>query len=455
MLRYIKFKKIISLLLLLTFLLFANPLCVYASKKPITDEQTAISYVNIDWWKGFNDDFLLDYIIKALQYNHDLKISTLKVEEAIENKNLKRAKELPSVGVGAVPALYKLPGATNSDGLISLPMYANYELDLFGKNRDRTKAMDKLTEISRQNERAAFISVVSAVGTTYYNIVKLDKLIEIQQQIIIDRKKIYELFEISNEQGLISTADTVSAQKAYIKANADMSDLKKNREKLLNMLAVLIGDSPENKNDFKRIAFDDLVINKEIPEFIPSDVIENRPDYISSELMLKKAGLEVRASKKDFLPSFNILGLISFNSTEFLKRMNWTNSIALLAGNAMLPLFTGGSRIANLKLQKNKYNQAIENYKKTYIVDLQEINDALCELKLDNDKYLKTLESYEAEKSDFGYTEMKFKEGIISNLDLLQKRESLLTTLKLVASDRTDYFINQIGVYKAAAAAKL
>ncbi len=448
-----KIKKITSVILLFFLVIMQSP--VLAAKKPITDEKTIYSYINLNWWQELNDPILTEYIIKTLQNNHDLKTATLKVEETTENKNLKRAKELPSIGVGAVPALYKLPGVTNSDGLISLPIYANYEIDLFGKNRDRTKAMDKLIEASRQSERAAYISAVSATGSTYYNIVKLDKLIEIQQDIINDRKRIYDLMKISNEQGLISTADTVNAQKAFIRAEADLSDLMKSRERLLNMLAVLTGESPENKADFKRISFDELTINKKIPDCISSEVIENRPDYLTSEIMLKKIGLEIRAAKKDFLPTFNILGLISFNSTEFFQNMNWTNSVALFGGGALLPLFTGGSRIANLKLQKNKYNQAIETYKKTYLTSIQEVNDALCDLKSDNERYLKTLQSYDAEKADFKFTEMKFKEGIISNLDLLQKRESMLTTEKLVTTDRTDYFINQIGLYKATAAANL
>ncbi len=446
-----EFKKFISVILITVYCVFV-PLSSQAAKKPITDEKTIDDYINIEWWKGFNDSILLDYVIKAVQYNHDLKTATLKVEEATENKNIRRAKELPSVGVGAVPALYKLPGLTNSDGLISLPIYANWELDLFGKNRDRTKSMDKLINVSRQNERASYISVVSAVGSTYYNIVKLDKLIQIQEEIITDRKQIFDLMKLSNEQGLVSTADTVSANKAYIRSNTDMIELKKSRERLLNMLAVLIGDSPENNKDFKRISFDDLVINKDVPDSISSNVIQARPDYISSELMLEKAGLEVRAAKKDFLPSFNILGLISFNSTEFFSGMSWTNSVALLGGGALLPLFTGGSRIANFKLQKNKYNQAIENYKKTWLVSVQEVNDALCDLKLDNDKYLKTLESYNLDKKDLGFTQMKYDEGIISNLDLLQKKESLLVTEKLLTTDKTDYFINQIGLYKATGA---
>ncbi len=447
-----KIKKIITLILIFTMFIGYAPLESYAAKKPTVDINNTISYVNINWWKGLDDAILIDYILKAIECNHDLKISSLKVEETRQNKNIQRSKEMPSIGVGAVPALYKLPASTSSDGLISLPIYASYELDLFGKNRDKTKSFDKLIEISSQNERAAYISVVSAVGSTYYNIVKLDKLINLQEEIIKDRKQIYDLMKLSNEEGLISTADTVNANKAYIRANADIIELKKSRERLLNMLAVLIGENPENKNNYARIAYDDLVINKSVPDSVSSDVIENRPDYLSSEIMLEKTGIDIRAAKKDFLPSFNILGLISFSSTEFLSKMNWTNAVAVLGGGALLPLFTGGAKIANLKLQKNKYNQAVENYKKTYIVSVQEINDALCDLKLDNEKYLKTLENYNVEKSDFGYTQMKYKEGIISNLDLLQKKENLLVTEKQLTNDKIEYFINQISLYKASGA---
>ena len=442
-------KKFISVIIIFTLFTSLIPIKAYADKKPITDEETIYSYININWWQALDDAILIEYIIKALQNNQDLKLATLKVEETTEQKNIKRSNEMPTIGVGAVPALYKLPGKTNSDGLISVPLYANYEVDLFGKNRDKTKAMDKAIEITRQNERAAYISVVSAVGTTYYNIVKLDKLIELQEKIIKDREQIYNLMQLSNQEGLISTADTVNAQKAYIKSNSDIIELKKARERLLNMLAVLIGDSPENTIDYKRISFDNLVINKNIPDSIATEVITSRPDYVSAEKMIEKAGIDVRSAKKEFLPTFDILGLISFNSTEFFKKMNWTNSFSLLGANAMLPLFTGGAKIANLKLNKNKYKQAIENYQKTNLTAIQEVNDSLCNLKLDNEKYEKTLESYNAEQKDFYYTKLKYKEGVISKLDLLQKDEALLVTEKLVTNDKTALFINQIGLYKA------
>ncbi len=357
-------KKIQAILITISLAFSFVPYKAFAVKEVHRDENEIISYINMDWWQDFNDPTLTQYIIKALQCNHDLKIAGLKVEETTQNKNIKRADEMPSLGIGIIPALYKIPSAANSEGLLSLPLYASYEVDIFGKNRDKTKSLDKLVEISKQNERSVYISTASAVGTAYYNIVKLDKLIELQEKIIQDREQIYDLMKISNEEGLVSTADTVNANKALIKANSDITELKKARERMLNMLAVLTGDSPENSNEYERISFDDLIIKKRIPDYINSNIIEARPDYISAEKMLEKTGLDVRAAKKEFLPSFNIIGLLSFNTTEYLSKLNWANSAAVLGGGMLLPLFTGGKRIANLKLQKINMNKHWETTKR-------------------------------------------------------------------------------------------
>lgn len=73
-------------------------------------------------------------------------------------------------------------------------------------------------------------------------------------------------------------------------------------------------------------------------------------------------------------------------------------------------------------------------------------------MKLDNEKLNKTLESLNIEEKDFYYTNLKYNEGIIANLDLLQKREALWVTKKTAVSGRTDCIIDQIGLYKAVAA---
>ena len=74
---------------------------------------------------------------------------------------------------------------------------------------------------SKLNEKAVYIAVASQIGATYFNIVKLDKLIAIQNDIIKDRKEIYELMKIRNRQGITSTADETRANKSYVMAVAE------------------------------------------------------------------------------------------------------------------------------------------------------------------------------------------------------------------------------------------
>lgn len=85
---------------------------------------------------------------------------------------------------------------------------------------------------SKLDERAAYISIASAVGTTYLNIIKLDKTIELQEQIVNSRQSIYDLMLIRNKEGLTSTADTIKANKALVQGQTDLIELKKQREKI-------------------------------------------------------------------------------------------------------------------------------------------------------------------------------------------------------------------------------
>lgn len=342
-----------------------------------------------------------------------------------------------------------MPGVTNTEGFFSVPIMVSYEADLFLKNHDKTKSVKKLHEISKLNERAVYIAVASQVGATYFNIVKIDKLISLQEEIIKDRKQIYQLMKERNQNGITSTADLVRADKAFVLAQADLTDLKKAREIMLNNLAVLIGESPNNIDELKRISYEELNYQKPIPAEISSDIIVQRPDYLAAETQVEKAGLDVKIAKKEFLPTFDILGLAAFMTTSSVNSMSWTNAISALAGQAMLPIFTGGAKMANLRLNKNRYEQILQNYYKTNLIAIKEVNDSLSSLKLDDEKYKKNVKSYDMQKADFKYMQIRYNQGIISKLDLLQQKENLLVIDKMVASSKAECFIDQISLYKA------
>ncbi len=458
-------KKIITALLLAGFILSdITPLAVYAKSTNSEPKKVSISkthkmrkksnqfkydYINYDWWSNFNDPVLTGYIDAAIKNNYTLKMATITVDEYYQAVKMQFANELPQAGAGFSPAYVKMPGTTSSDWSFATPAIANYEFDIFLKNHDKTKAAKKEYEQSLQNERAAYISIASAVGTTYLNIVKLDKMIELQEQIVADRKVIYDLMLLRNKEGLTSTSDTVKANKSFIAGQTTLTEYKKQRNILLNQLCVLIGESPEKAEMLERISYDDINYTGIIPKEISSEIIAQRPDYIKAEKMIEKAGIDVRVAKKEFLPTINLSGVAIFLGNELGSAWTTKNALTALAAGANLPVFTGGRRIANLKLKKDAYEKALNNYYQTNLTAIQEVNDALTTISHDGKKYQDTKLQSDLERKDFGMSTASYNQGVISKLDLTQLRENVLSTDKLVADQKINCLIDYISLYKA------
>ena len=218
---------------------------------------------------------------------------------------------------------------------------------------------------------------------------------------------------------------------------------------MLNQLAVLIGENPNNAEKLSRVSFDALNYTGANPSEIPTDIITQRPDYLKAEKMVEKAGIDVRVAKKEFLPSFNIGAVAMVLSNDLGSLWTTKNALAAIGGGLGLPLFTGGRRIANLKLKKDEYERVLNNYYKTNLTAIQEVNDAMVSLKLDNDKYDDIKTRAKLEREDFGYSTNKYNEGTISKLDLVQVRENVLYTDQQVVNDKINCLVDYIGLYKA------
>lgn len=425
---------------------------LFKNKSKIDEQESVLEYINYDWWKKQNDPILEKYIATALEKNKDIKIAALNIEIAKNNVTAVRANQLPSLTVSPSPALAKLPGQTKTVGSFALPIFASYELDLFGKNWDKTKSSKKLLQSTIYATQASDIAIVSMVGATYYNIVKFDEMIKNQQELVNERSEIFRLMKISNHEGITSTSDLMLAEKNYVLAQNDLLDYEKYRQNALNALAVLIGDSAENSKNYERISFDELSGDIDIPNEISSEIITNRPDYKSVQEQLEAAGIDIRVAKKEFLPTIDILGLLSFAALSTGGSMNWENAIGILGAGATLPIFTGFKRIANLKINKAKYQQLLEKYEKTNLTAIQEINDSLYNLKSDNEKFVNNIKALDIQKKDFNLTKMKYNNGVISKLDMLQKQEALLYVQQLATNAKMDCYIDKISLYKTTGA---
>ena len=340
-------KKIITTLLLAGFIIAdVSPLAAFAiGSKTKANEPKKVSimkshklrqksdefkyeYINYEWWNNFNDPILTGYIDRAIKNNYSLKMATIAVDEYYQAIKIQFANELPQAGTAFSPAYVKNSGFNEGDWTFAMPAIVNYEADIFLKNHDKTKSVKKEYEGSLQDERAAYIGIASAVGSVYLNIIKLDKMISLQEEIVKDRKIIYDLFLARNKEGLTSTADTVKANKSYISGQTALTEYKKQRNILLNQLCVLIGENPNKADTISRASYDELDFSGIIPEEIASEVISQRPDYIKAEKMIEKAGIDVRVAKKEFLPSINLTGVALFLAGDIGSLWTTKNALA-------------------------------------------------------------------------------------------------------------------------------
>lgn len=409
--------------------------------------QNKYDYINMAWWQGFNDEILNSYIIKAIENNKDLKMASLTIDEFYQNVVAQRSGQMPQIQAGFLPG-YSDFGTGAADSY-AFPIFASWELDIYGKNSNKTNSVRKLWESSILDERAAYISIASAVGSTYINIVKLDAQIDLQEDIVKLRKEIFEMMEISNKEGLVSTSDLVKANQSYVIGVTNLTDMKKNRTKLLHQLAVLTGDSPNNIEEYKRADYKSLAYSGVIPESVASEIIMQRPDYLKAEKMLEKAGIDVKVARKECLPAINLGGLVLFNAQNIGSLFTTSNALWGLGGGLLHPIFAGGRIKANLKSKKIVFEKALRNYEKINLTSMQEVNDTLVSINMDKEKLTKQKEVQALEQKDFELTKLKYAEGIIAKLDLNQKEENLLNVNKMVYASEFDCMIDYISYYKA------
>lgn len=431
--------------------LWAFPCCARDFKIDIKEK---INYVNVDYFDRFEDECLKYYILKAIENNNQAHIASQKSEEFRQQMKYAFGEELPAFRVSSLYAGIKFPQPTPFQGLpkseFLLPFLGTYQPDFLLKNRDKTTSAKRAYEATKFQEQATYITLASDVATLYTNILKFNRMIELQSELAAVNLHYFLRAQKQYERGTISRILLNDSNKNLKKSEADLEDLIKNQKILLTQFAVLIGESPENINELRFGNFDNFGTRVFAPSKISSDVIFSRPDVLAAEKKLEKAKIDVRVARKEMLPSFNVLGLYTFNTIGAGNFFGWNSTFAGIFPSATQELFQGGRRIANLRINKAKYEQIFEEYKEIDLNAIKEVNDALYQLKHDDQISLKTLQQLNYEQNNYRRYEDKYKNGTISYPVLLEENIKLLTMKQNYTNLKTNQIVNNFSLYKAA-----
>ena len=411
-----------------------------------------VKELNIEFFEKFNDENLNCYIKEAIEKNHELKKAAHSVEQYRQQTKYSLGQELPSLGVSANYLGVKVPELDNfqlKKNAFVLPFTASYEADLLLKNRDKTRAIKKSYEAAKFNEKAVYLALLSDVATVYTNILRYDDLIKKQEEILKIQEEILNRNDKKFKHGVINLTDLNNVKKNVEASKSTLENLKKNRETAVMQLAVLTGNSAANTANMKFGNFDSFEYSGEIPKEVSSDIIFARPDVKAAEANLEKAQIDVRVAKKEFFPTFNIVGVWAFNTIAPGSFFSWESSLAAILAGASQDIFKGGMKVARLKMQKAKYEELFEDYNQTNLEAVKEVNTSLCIIKHDKQVEANTKSELEYERQNFGNAEKKLNQGVISVPEYLVAKTKFLESQTNFTQAKTKRIINYFTLYKA------
>lgn len=414
-----------------------------------------LDYMNMDWWKNYNDEVLINHFQTLYENNHDLRIAALKTKQAEENIRLAGANQLPQLGFdGSVSRVFRGPRTQFGSVVIPkyiqneifLPLNASYEIDIWGQNYLNRKSAKKQAEIAKQQERAAYIYITSSFAADYYNLIKMDELERNLLKIIDLQKNIVSMTEKKYNSGLASINEVLDEKQILVNFEKDLNKLTENKKILNDEAVVLLGlntDKAIELSDYQSIS------SPQTPETLSTTIIQFRPDLISSEDYVKKSGIDVRVARREFLPKFILYGNLGFNAYKWNRMFAGETFLANAGIAPRWDIFTGGIKMARYRINKYEYKKAVEIYEKTVLTSIQEVNDALAEAKTTKANLIKSDEDYSIEKEKHILAEKQFSIGDSSMLDEMKSEVNLYVAKQRNIAAKIDNVISSISLYNA------
>ncbi len=413
------------------------------------------SYMNMDWWKKYNDEILISHLNTLYENNHNLKIAALKTKQAEENVRLAGANQLPQVGFsgeftremrGGQTQFGDLVIPTYSQNHFLLPLNASYEIDIWGENYLNRKSAKKQKDIAIQEERATYIYLTSGFASNYFNFIKADELEKITRDIIKLQTEIVAMTQKKYDVGLASINELLTEKQILVKNEEELNKLIEKRKVINNQLVNLLGLNSDK--EIEHISIDKLSY-PQTPDELSATIIQYRPDLIQSENYAQKAGIDVRVARREFLPKFILFGNIGFNAYRWNSMFNDKTFLSNIGIAPYWDIFSGGAKLARYRINKYEYKKAAEGYQQTMLNSIQEVNNALASAKTTKANLLKSEEDFNIETQKHTLATRQFNIGDASKLDEMKSQLSLLVAKQRHASSKIDDAISSLSLYNA------
>ncbi len=409
------------------------------------------------WWTVYQDVTLNALEQRAVRDNPGVRASAQRLLQAQAQLGVYRAAQLPTVNLGTSAANSRgsaqtsqslaMGGRAIEGSNFTVGASLSYELDLWGRVRRVVEAADAQA-LAAQDDRDGVILLLSAqVAQTYWQLRGLDAERTILDSALATRRESQQLVEARFNAGLSNELDVSRARIERANAEADLHDVRRQRNALEHALAVLVGVSPSAPLVPAGSA---LPAPPSIPVGLPASLLSQRPDLAGSVAQLRAANAQIGVAEGAFYPSLSLTGNFGYAS-ERLSNLAGGSARQFSIGplSLSLPLFDGGRNKANLAIARARYDEALANHEGRLLTALREVEDALSDVKQRQLQAGVQVQAQQAATRAHEVAKARYERGVSTYLDVTDAQRSALAADRAAAQIRTQRLLATVAVARA------
>jgi NodT family efflux transporter outer membrane factor (OMF) lipoprotein len=391
-----------------------------------TDQRFAVGKrISGDWWTLFQSERLNQVLQQAVGGNRTLVAAQATLRQAHQVVTQAAGALYPQVNLNGAASRQKnslatqgIPGTTSIFNIYSIAPTVSYVLDPFGGNRRRVEQQGALAKYQDYQLDAAYLTLTGNAVTQALNIASARAQIKAVEDIIASDQHNLQLVQTEFKAGEATRMDIESAQSQLATDRTLLPPLRQQLSVARHALSVLVGRSPASWSP-PNFDLADFTLPNELPVSLPSDLVHQRPDILSSEAQLHAASAAIGVATAQLYPNITLTGSIGQEALSTAKLFTSASSIWSIGANLAAPIFQGGALEAQRQASINAYQAALATYEQTVLQSFGQVADVLQALNHDAELLRDQRRALESADASLRLTRTTYSAGNVSLLQVL------------------------------------
>jgi len=405
---------------------------------------SAADTVNPQWWKEFDDPYLNTLIEKAIAGNVDIRVLAARIDVAGAQIGEVQAGALPTVDAGAGIDYEKSTGLALSK-TYNVATQVNWDIDIWGKVEKSVQAQKAEYHASEADWRAGYLTLVANVASTYFQILQFDDQIRDEEDTLRRNKQILTIYQQMYANGVAPKTEVLRQSAEVNGVTNELLELHRERDTAENALSTLVG-VPAGEFKMPSGQLRQRVKLPDVPMGLPAQLLGRRPDVVAAQYRILESYDEVGSARLAQLPTISLTGragTAAFSLSDLFKvfTLSFMPSIDF-------PMFDPSVH-AHIKTTEAQSKVAEEQYRQVVFTAFEEVENALVNLDAHKKQRIELLQQNERLRTVAAQVEAQLKEGLVSQLEVLESERSLANAEQSLLSNHELILSDTVTLYKA------